>query len=68
MYYSKNNSSTVSVPRNYAGNAFRVVDETERKYIKEDFENFKNNVTPKRITAESISKRRNNTCYPDIPS
>ena len=39
MYYSKNNLSSVSVPRNYGGNAFRVVDETDRNYIKEGFEN-----------------------------
>ena len=39
MYYSKNNLGTVSVPRNYGGNAFKVVDESERRYIKEPFEN-----------------------------
>lgn len=35
MYYSKNNSNSISVPRNYSGNTFRVIDETERKYINE---------------------------------
>lgn len=37
MYYSKNGSGTLNVPRNYSGNTFRVIDETERarKPIKE---------------------------------
>lgn len=29
MYYSKSNSATVSVPRNYSGNTFRRTDEDE---------------------------------------
>jgi hypothetical protein len=77
MYYSKNNSSTVSVPRNYAGNAFRVVDETERKYIKEDFENFKNNDEKcdeifEKSTKNSISKddlpQKSDQKSPPLPS
>ena len=35
MYYSKNNSKGYNVPRNYSGNTFRVIDESERHYIKE---------------------------------
>lgn len=35
MYYSKNHSNGISVPRNYSGNTFRVIDESERNYIKE---------------------------------
>ncbi len=35
MYYSKNNSKNISVPRNYSGNTFRVIDESERNYIKD---------------------------------
>ena len=35
MYYSKNHSQAISVPRNYSGNTFRVIDESERRYIKE---------------------------------
>ena len=31
MYYSKNTSSQVSVPLNYGGNAFRVIDESKRE-------------------------------------
>lgn len=31
MYYSKNTSSQVSVPLNYGGNAFRVIDESTRE-------------------------------------
>ncbi len=36
MYYSKNypknRNQTITVPRNYSGNTFRVIDETERTY------------------------------------
>ena len=32
MYYSKSTSSTVSVPHNYSGNVFRVIDESDRSY------------------------------------
>ena len=38
MYYSKNNSSNITLPRNYSGNTFRVIDESERHYIKEETE------------------------------
>ena len=38
MYYSKNNSSNLTLPRNYSGNTFRVIDESDRRYIKEQFE------------------------------
>ena len=31
MYYSKNSGSTLNIPRNYSGNTFRVIDETERE-------------------------------------
>ena len=30
MYYSKNGGNTINIPRNYSGNTFRVIDETER--------------------------------------
>ncbi len=33
MYYSKNGSPNITVPRNYSGNTFRVIDESERHYI-----------------------------------
>jgi hypothetical protein len=35
MYYSKNASQNINLPRNYSGNTFRVIDESERHYIKE---------------------------------
>lgn len=35
MYYSKNHSASINVPRNYSGNTFRVIDESDRTY-KED--------------------------------
>ena len=31
MYYSKNSSASLSIPRNYGGSVFRVIDETERE-------------------------------------
>ena len=34
MYYSKNTSP--SIPKNYGGNAFRVIDESDRTYRNED--------------------------------
>ena len=40
MYYSK--SSSLSVPKNYAGNAFRVIDESDRTYKKSENESPKN--------------------------
>ena len=30
MYYSKSTGNTINIPRNYSGNTFRVIDETER--------------------------------------
>ena len=35
MYYSKNHSQSISVPKNYSGNTFRVIDESDRRYINE---------------------------------
>lgn len=35
MYHSKNSTQRINVPRNYSGNTFRVIDESERHYIKE---------------------------------
>lgn len=31
MYYSKN-AGTISIPQNYSGNTFRVIDESDRTY------------------------------------
>ncbi len=49
MYYSKSNSSNLIPPRNYSGNTFRVIDESDRKYIKEQPEEnedkYKDNLT-----------------------
>ena len=36
MYYSKNNSP--SIPKNYGGNAFRVIDESDRTYSPKGYE------------------------------
>ncbi len=37
MYYSKNNFTNISVPQNYSGNAFKVIDETEKRHIENNF-------------------------------
>ncbi|MBO5715900.1 MAG: hypothetical protein J6S23_05860 [Clostridia bacterium] len=33
MYHSKNGFNSVTVPKNYSGNAFKVIDETEKRHI-----------------------------------
>ena len=33
MYYSKNSFTNVTVPRNYSGNVFKVIDETEKRHV-----------------------------------
>ena len=35
MYYSKNSSPRISIPRNYSGNTFRQDSEEEKPYINE---------------------------------
>lgn len=32
MYYSKGTPSTLTIPQNYSGNTFRVIDESDRTY------------------------------------
>ena len=41
MYYSKNNFTNISVPKNYSGNAFKVMDETEKRQTNVSIENEK---------------------------
>ncbi len=61
MYYSKSNSATVSVPRNYSGNTFRRTDEDEhpidiKPNLEEQDENSENAVRqaePERKTPEA---------------
>ncbi len=60
MYYSKNNSASITVPRNYSGNTFRVIDESERHYIKnpdtteeEKVENISTKIEEKDIKKEA---------------
>ena len=31
MYYSKNGFGTISIPKNYSGNTFKVIDETPKR-------------------------------------
>ena len=35
MYYSKNSTPRISIPRNYSGNTFRQDSEEEKPYIKD---------------------------------
>lgn len=37
MYYSKNNFTNVTVPKNYSGNAFKAIDEIENQHIENSF-------------------------------
>ena len=37
MYYSKNNFTNISVPKNYSGNAFKAIDEIENQHIENSF-------------------------------
>ena len=45
MYYSKGSQASFSIPQNYSGNTFRVIDESERTYIPP---------TPQNIVEEKI--------------
>lgn len=69
MYYSKNNSKSFSVPRNYSGNTFRVIDESERNYIKEPeaipVEEI-NNESSTKIEETSTKKEHKNSILPSI--
>lgn len=68
MYYSKNNSSNITLPRNYSGNTFRVIDESERHYIKEDPEEQieKNKNLSTKIEEKEIKKDVKNSILPSI--
>ena len=49
MYYSKNNFTNVTVPKNYSGNAFKIVDEPEKIHTEKTFDEEKpiNNLSTK---------------------
>ena len=68
MYYSKGNSQSISVPRNYSGNTFRVVDESERHYIKEN--EFEKEQKPDdfstKIDEKEVKKDAKNSILPSI--
>lgn len=72
MYYSKNTSPNISIPRNYSGNTFRVIDETERNYIKEDFDESPKsppNISTKIDDTETKKEQKNSvlsTLFQDI--
>ena len=68
MYYSKNNSSNITLPRNYSGNTFRVIDESERHYIKEETEEQKekNKNLSTKIEEKEIKKDGKTSILPSI--
>ena len=70
MYYSKNNSSNITLPRNYSGNTFRVIDESERHYTKEDPEEQieKNKNLSTKIEEKEIKKDGKSSILPSILS
>ena len=70
MYYSKNNSSNITLPRNYSGNTFRVIDESERYYTKEDPEEQieKNKNLSTKIEEKEIKKDGKSSILPSILS
>ena len=68
MYHSKINSPSITVPRNYSGNTFRVIDESERHYINEpnDDENPKECDLSTKIEEANDKQAQKNSFLPSI--
>ena len=68
MYYSKNYSSGITVPQNYSGNTFRVIDESERHYIKEPPTEFVEKVeeSPTKNEEKEIKKEAKSSILPSF--
>ena len=68
MYYSKNSPQSINVPRNYGGNTFRVIDESERHYIKENElkEDKKVENLSIKIDEKEVKKEAKNSILPSI--
>ena len=68
MYYSKNAPQSINVPRNYSGNTFRVIDESERHYIKENEleEEKKSDIFSTKIDENDVKKEVKNSILPSI--
>lgn len=68
MYYSKNAPQSISIPRNYSGNTFRVIDESERHYIKENElkEDKKVENLSIKIEEKEVKKEAKNSILPSI--
>lgn len=64
MYYSKNNSSSMAIPQNYSGNAFRVIDESDRTYINEPNEINASKATELIMKEEAPNKDKSNDISP----
>ena len=68
MYYSKSASQGIALPRNYSGNTFRVIDESERHYIKEQPAEHeeKEKVLSTKIEEKDPQKEAKNSIFPSI--
>ena len=68
MYYSKNTSQPLNIPRNYSGNTFRVIDESERHYIKDADANEEEKVEQlsTKIDENEVKKEYKNSILPSI--
>ncbi len=68
MYYSKNYSPSITVPKNYSGNTFRVIDESERHYIKEQPQELEEKVEnfSTKIEEKETKKEIKNSILPSI--
>ena len=68
MYYNKNSSKNITLPRNYSGNTFRVIDESERNYIKYQVEdsNKQENLSSTKIEEKKSSTEQKNSILPSI--
>jgi hypothetical protein len=68
MYYSKNNFTNVTVPKNYSGNAFKLIDETEKRHIEnssieKELHNDNFSTETEENCEKSISKTDSNTVF-----
>lgn len=68
MYYSKNTSQPLNIPRNYSGNTFRVIDESERHYIKDADANEEEKAEElsTKIDENEVKKEYKNSILPSI--
>ena len=68
MYYSKNHSPSITVPRNYSGNTFRVIDESDRHYITEQTlaNEEKNSSCKEKAEEKPLENEEKNSVFPSF--